>query len=1159
MEAAMPDRREALGLEVAATLGRLNRAELRGELVAGLIDAGLLARLRRLRVVRPDDLLVLDFELDNLVPRSGRLVRNDSSRPGLLIVSHQPQAIAEHAFLDMGGQGSEYGTDDNNGKSKPALLPAAARASGPSRVVFSMPAGDEVPYTLDGLLDACRRWPLHLAWTAQPPPEAESSGTRWIADVGGLREQVAALGEVLAAAVASQYGQARVAELQRSGRKLGEGLATPESAVLRGGRMAFQRQVATATARLRPARDMEDTGAARAFVEVVAAGALLDMRPVPGVFEKMPELWPYLLKPSAPSRDRTAIELPYRLVGSPLPGTGFTHAVAPVEHGGRTELWHSRMGLRQGSDVDDTATLPLRYLWSPDYEQPAGRQVARAFNGALDKLDRRMIVKLTAGYDGKLASDPARFFTPRPVDVHRLHLSALGGSLDLDKSWRQRPEGLDMEAWVHRAHLARDHYVRVEYAGFLYPFGHAATLVKVSERKFEKVEGYGAVAPLRQRYFVIVRDRVRRFAGDPAMPDGGRSLPFTAIECLTAITPDLQQPGSQSRDRLGSAPSPLYAQALEYRMAFWPSLMAGGQNLQFQFVGIDHAGRRIPFQCPAMFISELRNTPASLATIAEHYRNEGPRRTPSLQGASVRLAPDPEGGTDVDVPLEDLCLEPRAEAVSQAYGLARFFPGMEQARARLPALERLAGMRHGAVVRYPQVYREHGFDLGQNAGQVFAALESGVVDFGGASRGDATGGVASPGIVPTALSKAFGLGSGDLQSLAGNQFDPASFFADDAAKLLGFIPLRLLLEKASFSAPSGAPRLDTRVLDDGSIQTRLWLEKKKLKPPAGLDDLLLVNAGGDSVLRLESTNRAWLDPSRPPESVADGELTHFKVNLFGAIVLWFQRLHFNARNGHKPEVDVDLHKDHGVTFGGPLEFVNALKDLIPGNGFSDPPALAVTPQGITASFSLGLPNVQVGVLALSNINLGASFNLPFTGERPSLRFNFAERHNTFNLTVSLFGGGGFFAIGVDTGGVHEIEAALEFGASIQIDLGVASGSVYVKGGFYFHFEEDNVLFQGYVEMGGRLRIIGLISVSLTFHLSLAYESRQQGTKPGGLPRKVSTLHGQASLVVEVEVLFFSASVEVKVRREFAGSEADPTFADFIPSQRTWDDYCLAFA
>jgi hypothetical protein len=53
--------------------------------------------------------------------------------------------------------------------------------------------------------------------------------------------------------------------------------------------------------------------------------------------------------------------------------------------------------------------------------------------------------------------------------------------------------------------------------------------------------------------------------------------------------------------------------------------------------------------------------------------------------------------------------------------------------------------------------------------------------------------------------------------------------------------------------------------------------------------------------------------------------------------------------------------------------------------------------------------------------------------------------------------------------------------------------------------------------------------------------------------------GEATLVVEVEVLFFSADVSVRCRKEFGGASSDPKFIDLIPDAATWLEYCDAFA
>ncbi len=77
----------------------------------------------------------------------------------------------------------------------------------------------------------------------------------------------------------------------------------------------------------------------------------------------------------------------------------------------------------------------------------------------------------------------------------------------------------------------------------------------------------------------------------------------------------------------------------------------------------------------------------------------------------------------------------------------------------------------------------------------------------------------------------------------------------------------------------------------------------------------------------------------------------------------------------------------------------------------------------------------------------------------------------------------------------------------------------------------------------------MISASLTFNLQLSY--KKEGS--------TSTVWGEATLTIEVEVLFFSADVSVKCRREFGGSPSDPKFIDLIPDQDMWAEYCDAFA
>ena len=280
------------------------------------------------------------------------------------------------------------------------------------------------------------------------------------------------------------------------------------------------------------------------------------------------------------------------------------------------------------------------------------------------------------------------------------------------------------------------------------------------------------------------------------------------------------------------------------------------------------------------------------------------------------------------------------------------------------------------------------------------------------------------------------------------------------------------------------------------------------------------------------------------------------------IELNFEKIEFSVDSKAKTNVDVLL---SDIKFVGVLSFVETLRDLIPLDGFSDPPYLDITKEGIDAGFSISLPTIAVGVLCISNISLGAGINVPFIGRHPlSVRFNFCTREKPFQLTVMGLGGGGFFGITINPSGVAILEAALEFGASVSVDLGVASGGVHIMAGIYFRIENSKASLTGYLRMGGNLNVLGLINASIELYLGLRYEFSS------------GKCVGEAKLTIGISVLFFSADVTISCERKFAGSNGDPTLRQMLglnldmtlekelehigkETQYAWREYLEAFA
>ena len=213
------------------------------------------------------------------------------------------------------------------------------------------------------------------------------------------------------------------------------------------------------------------------------------------------------------------------------------------------------------------------------------------------------------------------------------------------------------------------------------------------------------------------------------------------------------------------------------------------------------------------------------------------------------------------------------------------------------------------------------------------------------------------------------------------------------------------------------------------------------------------------------------------------------------------------------------------------------------------PALAIL-IALVPAVLVGLANgVGVGIFSLQNLSLGVLLSIPFTDKPASLLVSISERHHPFLVSVSLFGGGGFFALGVSARGVESVEAAIEFGGSIALNLGIASGGVEVMAGIYFGLTGTTTTLTGYLRCGGYLEVLGLISISVEFYLGFTYLDRA-----GGGPE----VWGQARVTVCVKVAFFSKSVSLSVERRFAGASGDPTFDDcFDPAD--WEQYALAFA
>lgn len=801
--------------------------------------------------------------------------------------------------------------------------------------------------------------------------------------------------------------------------------------------------------------------------------------------------------------DRSAVECVWDLILRPaVPEAGWAHAAVPVTTAaGVTELWHTR--LMMGSH----RPVPIGDVRSQGFDLP--------FRSSLTKEDRIGISQAAA---------------VRPLLAHELTLSALGATIDLAGDWADLPQ-LSMVGYRHQAVLGRDESVSAAQRGFLFPFGFPARLAVYTERRL----GAGdAGAVLEQTIRLTVTIPEIRYDSAVGVPFKGRDLPFRRVRLDSPLVAEVRD-----TDVLAEG-------------AFWVNTPAGAR-LAVNLTAEDHEGHTVSFSAPVAFVWQ-KHAFGGLRQAVLGYDQER-QRAPAPATGRVSLVPA-EGGTDTAFDVTALYIGARvAEADSaalRAAGQLAAFPRLVSVDARVPELEvfdRAARTRNAAGVPTTLNLDPKYVEQGLMRSGIYASLKSPVAF---APPATSVGGIAALTLSVSGLSRATGLVGGDLEAFRSGQFDPAKFLAPSLpgllpSTLLGFLKLADLVHTATVGEGEATPRIVTEVLHPGGDRSRpptvrstvTWRPRVKTGLHAGTP----LRTTLDTTLDLRSTTSVDLGGGEPTSHV-EGELRAFSLEFASqALVVRFTRLAFVSRSGTSPSLDL---KVADVGFGGDLRFLNALRRYLPSppNG----PRVAVRAGCIEASYTLAIPTLSTGVFLLQNLALSASVTLPLDGRPARARFAVSSRDDPFLVTVSLFGGGGFIALEVESDDVVGFEAQLEFGAATALNLGIASASVAVTAGVYIRLIDGKAELRGFFRAVGELDVLGLVNVSVELYLWLSYRDGLGGPEA----------HGGAMLTIRVRVLFFSESVTLTIERSF-GTGSDPTFDKAFPTPEPWRQRCAAFA
>lgn len=398
---------------------------------------------------------------------------------------------------------------------------------------------------------------------------------------------------------------------------------------------------------------------------------------------------------------------------------------------------------------------------------------------------------------------------------------------------------LNIENYIHRASLGRDILVQVDYKGFLFPVGHRASKIKLTERVFlpyqNPDENKYPTAYLTKREFLIIRHPSKRY---PALnqPFKGRQFPSTHVSFTQTVTPDLV---FEQADISGfTKASKKQLQNCETKAIFWPRIKKDEGNeylFEYKLDGDESTARS-----PLLWVSNsAAHDPATVKLLVKMY-NELDKKSDLLAvkhgGVDRIYAPtDKVGETSFHTTRWVLGATGRStikgnkdrvvfgmDALMEGADQPPFYPTVREAHVQMESLDRLLGKSQGLIrVAVNSLYRDHGLDHRGNPSELFLSVLSPEITLDFSNQGQTSGGVAKPNSKLAGLSRSIGFVGGSVSAAGGSnlalagisrdpdnlqfnmsaaesgKFDPFQFLPD--AKLLGVINLKDILRVVAIS------------------------------------------------------------------------------------------------------------------------------------------------------------------------------------------------------------------------------------------------------------------------------------------------------------------------------------------------------------------------
>lgn len=876
------------------------------------------------------------------------------------------------------------------------------------------------------------------------------------------------------------------------------------------------------------------------------------------------------------------VEMPQALYLSPGVGGRFVSQAQPRTFGTVTELWRMRLGRLRTVDGAPVVLEPphtevrVRAIWTDDHaaDVPASIWLTAPHQTPDDefprlptRLDQRHLVRAMGDHDMD-AEYPAH----EAATIDRLWLSLAGGWLSAAGSFSG--PGV-LAAWEQRVATGRDVHVRVAHRGWLAPFGHLASVIAVAERTFEVDTAGGVTAALRQRELLSVtpnRVDVASLAG--AMPHAGRELPFRSVDLVSNVIVEI------SRSPVPDA---------DDSVVFVPIHVGDGTPVLLDYTATDRTERQASFALSGVFV-RADAAADDVAAAIDYYAASASAdlRSTDLGGAPVAYADEPpgtEGDGKTTLSTWQMSFTLSQPTVTLPDGVAALVPAMETATVVDDNVDTLRGQdAEPFTVRMAQEWLTSGLDLDLNVALGFLDLDVPIVlPFSGDGSG-----ITAPDLSVEQLTALIGPA---VKLLNGGEWDPATALGDQAL-FMGSVQLEKLIAtitniSGDTLAENGLPRFDITLHrpDPHALPDSLCISLTWQPPLKSFPETLLVAqdiddspfpAAAEGKLDFLVEHCIPLDNlGAEPATTVDVAVRNIMVQLpppNPIIGVAFSKVRFYDPPDGSADVDVDI---AAVRFLGALTFLDPIQEFLAGLGGG--PRLDIRDDAVQADLTFPLPDISLGVLGITGLEVGTGLVIDLTGGPLRSAFNLGTRSDPFTLSVMGFGGSGSVELEASPHpvGIVRLELSLAFVIELSVDVVVAKGSLRASFGASLELtaiEVDgdvsaDVTLGAFLDILGEVQVLGLISIVVQVLLTLEY------TASTGL------LVGEATVTASVDVGFIEKEVSFTISQEMALGDGDGArsalarsamdgsgttdaasgFATRFPTPQLWDSYCAAFA